>query len=815
MKKLHLICNSHLDPVWMWDWEEGLGEAISTFYQAAVFCDEYDYIFNHNEAILYEFIEEKDPELFQHIQTLVQNGKWHIMGGWYLQPDCNLPSGEAFVRQIALGRNYFMEKFGIRPTTAINFDSFGHSVGLVQILKKCGYDSYLFCRPMPEMQKLPAREFLWEGVDGSQVKAARIEDESIYCSGFGTALTDIKRKASAYENTDIGIALWGVGNHGGLPSRKDLNDVEEYIASSEIPIIHSTPENFFADIQPTAVFPNSLQPCLIGSYTSMQSIKQKHIELENSLFATEKLCSIAALCGLYKKNQESFTKAEKTLAAIEFHDIAAGTCASDGEKSSLQKADCALMLLREEFNKAFFALCSQYPKAAPGDFPIFHFNAQPYEQTTVCETEFLMPKALISNTEQYTITAYQNGTALPTQCIKELSNIHYDRRKRIAYRCKLDALGITKIDFRAEITPKTSDIGHVSWHLPTPEKSAMQQTEDAFLFSDSYKTLRINRKTGLLESYLVNGKELLNGGAFAPILYDDNADPWGWYMDTIGSNPETIPLSNCTTGPFAGLKNVNVIEDGDVLTEVECFFEKNASYVRISYKMYKNLPYTDIQADVYWNEQQKALKLELPCAFDGTFFGQIPFGTSEFEKDGKEIHAQRFVGLKNETHALTLYNNCTYGFSAQNNTLYTTLLRGAAYCAHPIGERSLVDENRFIPYIEQGRHHFSFRLSYDKQSALENHAQEFTQPPYSLNFFPHGKEQIMPKDTLLLDPVLSLIAFYQTDDGYILRILNNNPFSYTGKLTLCDTKNTITFGKYEAKTYLYDDGQLKEKAIWV
>lgn len=135
MKKLHLICNSHLDPVWMWDWEEGLGEAISTFYQAAQFCEEYDYIFNHNEAILYEFIEEKDPALFAKIQKLVANGKWHIMGGWYLQPDCNLPSGEAFVLQIKLGREYFQEKFQMRPTTAINFDSFGHSVGLVQIPK--------------------------------------------------------------------------------------------------------------------------------------------------------------------------------------------------------------------------------------------------------------------------------------------------------------------------------------------------------------------------------------------------------------------------------------------------------------------------------------------------------------------------------------------------------------------------------------------------------------------------------------------------------------------------------------------------------
>ena len=71
MKKIHLVCNSHLDPVWMWDWEEGLGEAISTFHQAELFCQEFDFIFNHNEALLYQFIEKHDPELFDRIKKQV------------------------------------------------------------------------------------------------------------------------------------------------------------------------------------------------------------------------------------------------------------------------------------------------------------------------------------------------------------------------------------------------------------------------------------------------------------------------------------------------------------------------------------------------------------------------------------------------------------------------------------------------------------------------------------------------------------------------------------------------------------------------
>lgn len=140
MKKLHLVCNSHLDPVWQWDWDEGAAAALATFYSAVRLADKYDYIFCHNEVILYEYIERFDPGLFNEIAGLVKEGKWHIMGGWYDQPDCLVPSGESFIRQISLGKEYFKEKFDTYPKTAINFDSFGHTKGLPQILKKCGFE---------------------------------------------------------------------------------------------------------------------------------------------------------------------------------------------------------------------------------------------------------------------------------------------------------------------------------------------------------------------------------------------------------------------------------------------------------------------------------------------------------------------------------------------------------------------------------------------------------------------------------------------------------------------------------------------------
>ncbi|MBO5439149.1 MAG: alpha-mannosidase, partial [Clostridia bacterium] len=246
-KKIHMICNAHIDPIWQWDWPEGVSATLSTFYTAVRLANEFDYIFCHNEVTVYKYIEEYAPELFEKIKELVKAGKWHIMGGWYLQPDCNMPCGESFVRQIREGQRYFKEKFGVCPTTAINLDPFGHSVGLVQIVKKCGQDSYMFMRPFSHEISLPNEQFIWRGLDGSEIKATRI---CHYGSGLGKSAKTIRDRANE-QNVPVGIALWGVGNHGGGPSYKDLTDIkEQLLTDKEIEFIHSTPESFFAEIEP-------------------------------------------------------------------------------------------------------------------------------------------------------------------------------------------------------------------------------------------------------------------------------------------------------------------------------------------------------------------------------------------------------------------------------------------------------------------------------------------------------------------------------------------------------------------------------------
>ncbi|MGI5868987.1 MAG: hypothetical protein ACOX9C_06065 [Kiritimatiellia bacterium] len=247
--RVHLIANAHLDPMYMWQWEEGVAEAVSTFRSAVALCeDNRTYVFNHNEAFPYDWIRRLDPELFARIQRMVRAGRWHVMGGWFVQPDCNLPCGESFVRQMVSGLVFFERHFGVRPRTAVNLDSFGHTRGLVQILKKTGFDAYLFCRPGIGAQSvLPSDDFVWVGFDGSEVLGHRSAEH--YNSGFGEAGDKLAKWLATSRPDGPSPFLWGVGNHGGGPSRKDVADLNRLIAESEaVEIRHSTPDAFFQDL---------------------------------------------------------------------------------------------------------------------------------------------------------------------------------------------------------------------------------------------------------------------------------------------------------------------------------------------------------------------------------------------------------------------------------------------------------------------------------------------------------------------------------------------------------------------------------------
>ena len=806
MKEVHLICNAHLDPIWQWEWEEGAAAALSTFRSAADLADEFDYIFCHNEVTLYKYIEEYAPTLFARIKELIRIGKWHIMGGWYLQPDCNMPQGESFVRQILTGRQYFMEKFGRWSTTAINFDPFGHTRGLVQIMNKCGQDSYILCRTGDD--PIPAEQFLWEGFDGSRVKVNAARDS--YSSPLGKAANIIRARAEK-KAEDVVCILWGVGNHGGGPSRKDLADIEKLMEEGSMEILHSTPENFFAKIDPKLVHDKSLHISMPGCYTSMNLIKSRHAELENTLYMVEKLCSVAAMRGLIEYPMAELDEVVEDLLNCEFHDVLPGSSVRAGEENGLRLIDHGLQILNRLRARAYFALTAMEPKAAEGEYPILVLNPNPYPWETEIACELTLADQNWSDTTaSYAKVLDENGNEVLSQMVKEESNLNLDWRKRILFRAELKPLSLTRFSIYVDVKDKK-------------EKKYESGKNIVADLPEIGKYVEIDGKTGLLRSYRLWGKEYIgqnSGGAFRPVFYQDNPDPWAmgnFQLSGMGTDPTPFLLMEHPDGPFEGMKSLQVIEDGDIYLGVECFFQCENTRIRVEYDIYKSNPAVDVKVDVFMNDMNRILKLAVPVAAQGEYIGQSAFGTEELYMNGRECIAQRFVAMREneQENCLALFNRGTYGSSWKDGVISMSLLRGATYCAHPIKDRPIIPIDRFVKKIDMGERNFVFRLTAAPEKALERLSAEFNMPPYACNVFPVDTDINAPKFSLnISDPDIVLVTMKKSakKSGYVLRLLNNYHEACEVTVNCCGADITLSFGKYEVKTVLYDGNALTESA---
>lgn len=823
MKKvLHLVCNSHIDPVWQWDWDEGVSAALSTFYAACNLLDKYDFIFCHNEVLLYEYIEKYDPELFARIEKLVALGKWKIMGGWYVQPDCLVPSGESFIRQCSLGREYFQEKFNARPTTAINFDSFGHTRGIPSILKKCGFDSYVFCRPLLAVHNMheidmPHGPYLWEGYDGSRIKALRYEDtEANYTSVFGYAKRDILRKSDYYKDLDVRVALWGVGNHGGMSSEKDLEDIMVLMdeKKGEFVIKHSSLEDYFKECGEPSVVDNRQYIALLKSYSSVHPIKLAHDQLENALYYTEKNCTIADLAGKYHYNKQVLKDAERVLCQIAFHDVLSGTAIKLGTDSSIRKAHRAIDELKQESLMAFTRLASDLPKVIPGDDNIVVFNPHPYEFNGYLETEFYPVNGCVDN-QTFKLSMYDmEGKPVEFQKIHEESLIGHQKRIRLIYKAKVPAFSVASFGVHNEVVAS---------------KPINYNQEDDIVVEDNCKYIRISRKTGFIESFKVNGVEYLSGPGGIPSIFNDGPDPWGWRINNltdpiynengwpVGVGKSSLKDMKCdhsSKGVYKGLRGVTVLEDGKLLTEVQSLYTSANSHVIINYKIYKNEPVVDMNVHVLFNEHQKGLKLKFPISGSKKYFAQMAFGVENYSDD-KEYPANRYVGVKKGDKCFAIYNRSgIHSVSKKGKYITVTLLNGSAYCCHPTRSYNpmLVDMNRFVPFVEQGVSDFSLRLQVNKPEECEKIAMEFNQAPYSLQYFPHGSGKDVSKDLITLSNTnIVITALKRRNDGsFLIRLYNGLDKKASTDLQIKGMKKHISFGKYEFKTFVFDDKQIKE-----
>ena len=567
---------------------------------------------------------------------------------------------------------------------------------------------------------------------------------------------------------------------------------------SDIKIVYSTPETYFNEVKPTEVYAGSLVPCMVGCYTSMSSLKQKYRHLERQLMFAEKIASIASLKGSYAYPAELLKDVTEDMLNVQFHDILPGDMIRAGEENGFTYINHGLHILNNIRADAFFALCKGQPVAEAGTYPLMVFNPKTTAEKQIIECELsIIPTENYLEKRSYIEVYDENGNKLKAQTVKEASNISIDWRKKVVFETSPAAMSITRY------TAKT---------VVLPVKKYPEVTED-IVFENGDKRVVIGAKSGLIESYVVHGKEYAEGRLFVPKMYDDTPDPWGMNEPFVGHNPAELTLLEKPDGVFEGMKSVQIIEDGEIYLGVEAFFGTGLTRVRLGYKIYKDGSAVDIEANVFPNEASKAIKLTLAVG-GGMYVGEQVFGKEELFSDGRECIAQNFVALKKDSgEYLEVVTPDNFGSSYNGKEICLTLLKTATYCAHPVPNRPLLQEGRFISKVDQGQRDFQFRIDTAKESELKAKADLFTEKTYALNVFPTIDEKDDNGFTISREnPGISFVTLKKARQtkGYIMRLQNCSEKTARDTVKFGNRKLELSFGKYEVKTVIYNGETLYE-----
>ncbi len=367
--RVHLIFNAHVDPVWLWNWESGLDAGLATFRSACDRLDEYpELTFCAGDAWLLAMVDRCDPALFGRIRQQVAAGRWSLYGGWWVQPDCNIPTRVGFEHQIALGRAYLEGRFGRFSDVARNVDSFGHSAALPEILSRAGQPNYMMMRPGPHEMTLPARLFQWRGFPGEPpVLTFRI------CDTYGWCSTDERALAGHILNCTAGLpdgvsdtmCLLGVGDHGGGPTKALVEACRRLrTAIPGIELVFSTPERYFQTVRagglkgvPEVV--GELQYHAIGCYALQRTFKLRVKRAEHLLDAVETGHGKT----LTADDCDKLTEGWQALCFNAFHDIMGGTCIPSAYELADAQAGAALAWAQEKLG---LELRRSYPALGKG-----------------------------------------------------------------------------------------------------------------------------------------------------------------------------------------------------------------------------------------------------------------------------------------------------------------------------------------------------------------------------------------------------------------------------------------------------------------
>ena len=795
---VHMIGNAHIDPAWLWRWPEGLEETFATTQSALDrMAETPEFVYCQAAAITYRWVHEHHEPMWQELASRVKEGRWAVVGGWIVQPDCNIPCGESFVRHGLYGKRYLSQRLGVEVKTGYNVDTFGHCNALPQILKKCGFDHYVFFRPGKGEKTLPNSPFWWESPDGTRLLTYRPPLHY----GFGGP--DISaRILRAYQGTapmlrDV-MCFYGVGNHGGGPTQQNIAAIKALAGDPDMPnVVFSTPEAFFAralaQTQDYPVVADDLQHHAVGCYSAVSEVKRQNRKSENLLLTAEKFAAIAHFGFGRRYPQGELSFAWENVLFNQFHDILAGSSIKpvydDANEMYSQSQQVGNALLEG----ALGTIAAQVDTRGEGQ-PVLVFNPCSWDRVDAAVARITLPE------RPQRVFAYDaQGQELPAQVVST-EPAAGGFRVGVAFIASVPALGYALYHLRAAGGGRQPDTGLSAGH---------------YRLENEYLRVEIDPADGTLREVYdkAHGVSVLAGSGNRLVVLDDPSDTWSHdvkaYRDEIGQF-EAVTVDLVERGPVrATVRVTSVFGDSSIVQDIS---------------LYAGLARVDFGLEIDWHERLRMLKVAFPVNVKqpvATF--ETPYANIVRPPTGDEEPGQSWIdvtgtGPKRGKYGASLLNESKYGFDIKDHEMRMSILRSPIYGFH--------DPRQIIPgeeydWTDQGVQQVGYRLLPHQggwqDGRTVNRAQELNHPLLCRAVAAHEGNLPARASFLRVEPetvILTVAKQAEDDEGLVLRMYEAYGQDTQATVTLQSPKLTrkLPVGHYEIKTVKVGTGARRSLA---
>lgn len=795
--RVHMIGHAHIDPVWLWPWQEGLAVVYSTFRSELDRMKETpDLTFTASSAQFYQWIAENDPAMLEEIKIRVREGRWNIAGGWWVEPDVNIPCGESMVRQGLYGQLTFERLLGYRAKVACNPDSFGHANTLPQIITGQDMENYIFMRPGMREKNLPGDLFWWEGADGSRVLTYRIP---ISYDDKGSVRKRIQDTISQLKEQPMKsfMAYYGAGDHGGGATKENIRSIEEIQTEKGAPVVfYSTTDQYFKEIRDEKslnlpVVKDDLQYHAVGCYTAGSDIKKGNRQSETALIIAERIASIgsAAWGANYPKNE--FTSAWQRILFLQFHDSLAGTSlpehyqfAAEGYGYAMDTAHRATYLALQKLEK-------QVPAEDPDSQYLLVFNPHAWEVSGNIEYDFYWTMSNKSHVED------SKGNSLYHQWV--FGSTETGSRNRLLLNLTLPPFGYSQIRLKKGETAQ----------VLMPATANDKTLENEYLrisFSDSGSFSLFDKE---------NSKEIFSGGETGckAVIINDPSDTWSHDIKKFADE----------TGAF-GNASFETLENGPLRATIRMKSTYGDSKLIIDWMLNAGSRKIEARVTLDWHEHLKMLKFSFPLNLESSVATyETPYGNIERATDGHENPGQRWIDVSdkniNGTYGLTVINDAKYGYSVEGNDLRVSVARSAVYAHH---NPRVLDIKAEHLWMDQGIQTFRILIvphtGYWKENKTLRTTEEFIAP--ALFVYQGIHDGKMPKTGSFLaahpgNIIVSAIKLSESGDDIIIRCIETSGMQSEALVDLrfAGKKWKGSFRPYEIKTLRMNKNEDKIKEV--